>query len=103
MQQRCPHRLQGADGEDGIALPIRSLCVLRLTRQSAPWSDHYVDIETQSELHEGYVVDRLDKAGDDRNQAVWADVVRTARKARSAGPSTRMLERRAVFGPAVSA
>jgi len=71
-------------GEDGIALPDPvAMCLALDPTVGTEWSDHYVDIETQSELTRGMtVVDRLDKAGDDRNQAVWADVVRTARKAR---------------------
>jgi purine nucleosidase len=37
------------------------------------WSDHHVDVETESELTRGMtVVDRLNVAGDDRNRAVWA-------------------------------
>jgi purine nucleosidase len=37
------------------------------------WSEHYVDVETQSELTRGMtVVDRLDVVQDERNRAVWA-------------------------------
>jgi purine nucleosidase len=40
------------------------------------WGEHYVDVETQSELTRGMtVVDRLNVAGDDRNQAVGAPVL----------------------------
>jgi purine nucleosidase len=36
------------------------------------WSEHYVDVETQSDLTRGMtVVDRLNVAQDERNRAVW--------------------------------
>ena len=45
------------------------------------WSDHYVDVEAQSELTRGMtVVDRLNVAGDERNRAVWAPVLKQGRK-----------------------
>jgi purine nucleosidase len=41
------------------------------------WSEHYVDVETQSELTRGMtVVDRLNVADDDRNRAVWTPALR---------------------------
>jgi len=44
-------------------------------------SEHYVDIETKSELTRGMtVVDRLNVAGDERNQRVWSDVHARAKK-----------------------
>jgi purine nucleosidase len=47
------------------------------------WSEHYVDVETQSELTRGMtVVDRLNVAADERNQAVWAEVLRQGSKAK---------------------
>jgi purine nucleosidase len=40
------------------------------------WSEHYVDVETQSDLTRGMtVVDRLNVAQDDRNRAVWASAL----------------------------
>jgi purine nucleosidase len=71
-------------GEDGISLPDPvAMCLALDPTVGTGWSDHYVDVETHSELTRGMtVVDRLDKAADDRNQTVWADVMRTARKAR---------------------
>jgi purine nucleosidase len=46
------------------------------------WSDHYVEIETQSELTRGMtVVDRLNVAGDERNCAVWSQPLQ-AKKAK---------------------
>jgi purine nucleosidase len=45
------------------------------------WSEHYVDVETRSELTRGMtVVDRLNVAADERNQAVWADALRKGSK-----------------------
>jgi purine nucleosidase len=39
-------------------------------------SEHYVDVETSSELTLGMtVVDRLNVAGNDRNRAVWSTVL----------------------------
>jgi len=40
------------------------------------WSEHYLEVETASELTRGMtVVDRLNVAADSRNQAVWADLL----------------------------
>jgi len=37
------------------------------------WSEHYVEVETESELTRGMtVVDRLNVAADARNREVWA-------------------------------
>ena len=50
-----------------------------VTRQT----EHYVDVETSSELTLGMtVVDRLNVAGNDRNRAVWAPILNRGRKAR---------------------
>jgi purine nucleosidase len=41
------------------------------------WSEHFVDVETQSELTRGMtVVDRLNVASDERNRAAWAPALR---------------------------
>jgi purine nucleosidase len=46
-------------------------------------SEHYMDVETSSELTLGMtVVDRLNVAGNDRNRAVWAAVLERGRKAK---------------------
>jgi purine nucleosidase len=60
-------------GEDGIALPDPvAMCVALDPTVGTDWSEHYVEVETQSELTRGMtVVDRLNVAGDDRNRAVW--------------------------------
>jgi len=46
-------------------------------------SEHYVDIETTSELTRGMtVVDRLNVGANDRNRAVWAPVISKGAKAK---------------------
>ena len=46
------------------------------------WSQHFVEVETQSELARGMtVVDRLNVAGDDRNRLVWESTLK-GRKAK---------------------
>ncbi len=69
--------------EDGIALPDPvAMCVALDPTVGTAWSEHYVEVETQSELTRGMtVVDRLNVAGDERNQAVWARALR-GRKAK---------------------
>jgi purine nucleosidase len=64
-------------GEDGICLPDPvAMCLALDPTAGTEWSEHYVDVETQGELTRGMtVVDRLNVAGDDRNQAVWAPVL----------------------------
>jgi len=67
-------------GEDGICLPDPVAMCLALDPSIGNWSEHYVDVETQSELTRGMtVVDRLNVADDERNKAVWADVLRRPR------------------------
>jgi purine nucleosidase len=71
-------------GEDGISLPDPvAMCIALDPSVGTAWSDHYLDVETQSELTRGMtVVDRLNVAADDRNQAVWAQVVQKNKKAK---------------------
>jgi purine nucleosidase len=71
-------------GEDGISLPDPvAMCLALDPTVGTEWSSHYVDVETQSELTRGMtVVDRLNVAADDRNKAVWEDVLKTKRKAK---------------------
>ena len=67
-------------GEDGICLPDPVAMCLALDPSIGNWSEHYVDVETQSELTRGMtVVDRLNVADDERNNAVWADVLPRSR------------------------
>jgi len=69
-------------GERGIALadPVAMAIALDPTIGTC-WSEHYVEVETRSELTRGMtVVDRLGVAANDRNRAVWADLLATGRK-----------------------
>jgi len=84
----CNSRAQEAyfeqTGQHGISLPDPVAMSIALdptivTEQS----DHYVDVETSSELTLGMtVVDRLNVAGNERNRAVWAPVLRQGEKAK---------------------
>jgi len=68
-------------GEDGICLPDPVAMCLALDPSIGQWSSHYVDVETQSELTRGMtVVDRLNVGDDERNHAVWADVLRQPKR-----------------------
>jgi inosine-uridine nucleoside N-ribohydrolase len=71
-------------GEDGISLPDPVAMSIALDPSiSTHRSEHYIDVETQSELTRGMtVVDRLNVAADDRNQAVWAPVLEKKSKAK---------------------
>ncbi|MGZ4033088.1 MAG: nucleoside hydrolase [Tumebacillaceae bacterium] len=70
-------------GEDGIALPDPvAMCLALDPSIGTERSEHYVDVETQSDLTRGMtVVDRLNVAQDERNRAVWAPALR-GRKAK---------------------
>jgi inosine-uridine nucleoside N-ribohydrolase len=69
-------------GEDGICLPDPvAMCIALDPTVGTEWSEHYVDVETHSELTRGMtVVDRLNVAEDERNGAVWDSVLRKNRK-----------------------
>jgi purine nucleosidase len=69
-------------GEDGISLPDPVAMSIALDPTIGnQWSDHYVEVETRSELTRGMtVVDRLNVAADERNQAVWAEALRQGSK-----------------------
>lgn len=71
------HALKVQTGEDGICLPDPVAMALALDPTiGIEWSDHYVDVETESELTRGMtVVDRLNVADDERNKPVWAPVI----------------------------
>jgi purine nucleosidase len=64
-------------GEAGISLPDPIAMAIALDPTiGTDWSEHYVDVETQSELTRGMtVVDRLNVAEDDRNRVLWAQVL----------------------------
>ena len=71
-------------GEDGICLPDPVAMSVALDPSiGTQWSEHYVDVETNSELTRGMtVVDRLNVASDDRNQSVWSTALQ--------GPKTKV-------------
>jgi len=71
-------------GEDGISLPDpTAMCVGLDPSIGMEWSEHYVEVETGSDLTRGMtVVDRLNVAEDDRNRSVWAQAVRAGHKAK---------------------
>jgi purine nucleosidase len=71
-------------GEDGISLPDPVAMSVALDPTIGnQWSEHYVDVETGSELTRGMtVVDRLNVAADERNQEVWAQALQKGMKAK---------------------
>jgi purine nucleosidase len=71
-------------GEDGICLPDPvAMCLALDPSVGTSWSQHYVEIETQSELTRGMtVVDRLNVADDERNRETWQAAVRAGHKAK---------------------
>ena len=79
---RQAYKLQ--TGEDGISLPDPVAMSIALDPTvGTQWSAHYVDVETHSELTRGMTaVDRLNVAADDRNQAVWSQVLHQGHKAK---------------------
>lgn len=79
---RAAYKIQ--TGEDGICLPDPVAMAIALDPTiGTNWSDHYLDIETKSELTRGMtVVDRLNVAADERNQVVWAPVIAKKRRAK---------------------
>jgi len=84
----CNSRAQAAyleqTGEHGISLPDPVAMSIALdptivTQQS----EHFVDVETTSELTLGMtVVDRLNVAANDRNRAIWAPILVRGQKAK---------------------
>jgi purine nucleosidase len=71
-------------GEDGICLPDPvTMCLALDPSVGTEWSEHYVEVETQSELTRGMtVVDRLNVAADERNRSVWELALRPERKSK---------------------
>ncbi len=76
---RAAYKVQ--TNEDGICLPDPvAMCVALDPTVGTEWSDHYLDVETQSDLTRGMtVVDRLNVADDERNRAVWEPALRAPR------------------------
>jgi len=71
-------------GEDGISLPDPiAMCLALNPSVGTSWSEHYLDVETHSDLTRGMtVVDRLNLADDERNLPVWERVIRKGNKAK---------------------
>jgi len=71
-------------GEDGISLPDPiAMCLALNPSVGTSWSEHYLDVETHSDLTRGMtVVDRLNVADDGRNLPVWQRVIRKGNKAK---------------------
>jgi purine nucleosidase len=71
-------------GEDGISLPDPiAMCLALNPSVGTSWSEHYLDVETHSDLMRGMtVVDRLNVADDERNLPVWERVIRKGNKAK---------------------
>jgi inosine-uridine nucleoside N-ribohydrolase len=71
-------------GEDGISLPDPiAMCLALDPSVGTSWSEHYIDVETYSDLTRGMtVVDRLNVADDERNLPVWERVVQKGKKAK---------------------
>jgi purine nucleosidase len=71
-------------GEDGICLadPV-AMCLALDPTVGTEWSEHYVAVETESDLSRGMtVVDRLNVADDERNRAIWRARVPAGHKAK---------------------
>jgi purine nucleosidase len=71
-------------GQDGISLPDPIAMAVALDPSIVTsQSDHFVDVETESELTRGMtVVDRLNVAHDERNRQVWAGHLAAGNKAK---------------------
>ena len=71
-------------GEDGICLPDPvAMCLALDPSVGTEWSEHYVEVETQSELTRGMtVVDRLNVAEDERNRSTWEPAISSGHKAK---------------------
>ena len=94
------HAYKVQTGEDGICLPDPvAMCVALDPSVGTEWSEHYVDVETQSELTRGMtVVDRLNVAADDRNRVVWAPVLQAKRKTKVCWRIDKKRWKDALFG-----
>lgn len=69
-------------GEDGICLPDPvAMCLALDPSVGTEWGEHYVEVETQSDLTRGMtVVDRLNVAADERNRQIWEQAITHSRK-----------------------
>ena len=69
-------------GEEGICLPDPTAMAILLDPSLAlVASDHYMDVQVDSGITRGMsVIDRLGVAPDERNRAVWSDVITQGRR-----------------------
>ncbi|HEY3973565.1 MAG TPA: nucleoside hydrolase [Candidatus Sulfotelmatobacter sp.] len=76
---RVAYKIQ--TGEDGICLPDPvAMCLALDPAIGTDSSEHYVEVETESELTRGMtVVDRLNVADDERNRTVWTTAIAKGR------------------------
>jgi len=81
-QARKAYKVQ--TGEDGISLPDPIAMAIALDPSiGTDWSEHYIDVETQSELTRGMtIVDKLNVAEDERNRTIWAPLLGKKKKAK---------------------
>ena len=70
--------------EDGICLPDPvAMCLALDPGIGTCWSEHFVEVETQSELTRGMtVIDRLNVAEDERNCDTWRAAIEAGHKAK---------------------
>jgi len=84
----CNSRAQAAffeqTGEHGISLPDPVAMAVALDPSIVTsQSEHFMDVETESELVRGMtVVDRLNVAGDERNRDVWNECLARGKRAK---------------------
>ena len=84
----CNSRAQEAfleqSGEHGISLPDPVAMAVALDESIVTsQSEHFVDVETESELTRGMtVIDRLNVAHDERNREIWASALAVEHKAK---------------------
>jgi purine nucleosidase len=84
----CNSRAQEAyltqTGAHGISLPDPIAMAIALDPSVVTsQSDHFLDVETHSELTRGMtIVDRLNVAADERNLEIWSDVVARGHRAK---------------------
>jgi purine nucleosidase len=70
--------------EDGICLPDPvAMCIALDPTVGMNWSEHYLEVDTHSDLTRGMtVVDRLNVAEDERNRDIWQTAIQAGHKAK---------------------
>jgi purine nucleosidase len=99
----CNSRAQQAfltqTGQHGISLPDPVAMAVALEPNIVTSrSEHFLDVETESDLTRGMtVVDRLNVAGDERNRGVWAAVLAEGHRAKIAWTIDNARWKRALY------